>query len=166
MKLMCIPMLAFIVSAGCISPVVLADKAGYLSGVGYLLVNDPPREEVSKVKSVILKIDKAVEKLKPGDTLAMLYPDIAAEVGAEFIGVTKTLALSVTRLVLDGIDMFLLTSPDVADKKDLVVQVTQAFTRGARTAFDQFAVDAAMRVKLASVRSASVKAYSTARNNN
>ena len=163
MRLLCIPLLALIVSAGCmISPEILANQAGYLSGVGYLVVNDPPREEVQKVKSVVLKIDQAVEKLKPGEPLATLYPEIAAEIDAKFTGVTRTLAHSIASLALDGIDVFLLANVDVRDNKDLVIRVARSFTRGATRAFDQFAFDASMKTRLKAVSAATVKARKSA----
>lgn len=166
MRLLCLPLLALIVSVGCVSPMILANSAGYMSGVGYLVVNDPPQEEVAKVKDVLLKVDTAVDKLKPDEMLSVLYPDIAAEINAEFSGVTKTLALSITRMVLDGIDTFFLSNPDAVDERDLAILVTRAYTRGARNAFDQFATDAAMKAKLATVKSASAEASATPRNNN
>ena len=147
------------VLTGCLTPAVIANTAGFLSGTGYLAVNNPPAEEVKAVKKVLGKVDKYVVQLKPKDTFASLYKPISIEIGSELSGTTKILALSVTRAVLDGLDNLFAAHSKWAEKKDLTVSLTRAFSSGVNRAFDMFAGSKEVRANMARLRTASAKAY-------
>ena len=147
------------VLTGCLTPAVISNTAGFLSGTGYLAVNNPPAKEVEAVKKVLSKVNKYVGQLKPKDTFANLYKPIAVEIGGELSGTTKILALSVTRAVLDGLDVLFAAHPKWAEDKNLVVSLTNEFSTGVNRAFDMFANDKGVRANMARLRSASAKAY-------
>ncbi len=154
--------LVLLLAPGCISPQFVANKAGFLSGVGYLTVNAPPAEEVKAVRKVIDKVNKYVGTLEPKDTFAKLYKPIADEIGNELSGTMKVLAISVIRTVLDGLDTFFVSHPKWAENKTLTVNLTKEFVAGVNQAFDTFATSEEMRANMARLKSASAKAYRAA----
>ncbi len=152
-----------LVASGCVSPAFIANKAGFLSGAGYLAVNNPPVNEVKAVKKVLDKVNKYVGWLEPKDTFAKLYKPISDEISGELSGATKILALSVTRTSLDSLDILFAAHPKWAEKKGLIVSLTTEFVKGVNSSFDMFAVNAAVRANIVRLRTASAKAYRAAR---
>ncbi len=152
-----------LVASGCITPEFVANKAGFLSGTGYLAVNNPPVDEVKAVRKVLDKVNKYVDRLGPKDTFAELYKPISDEISGELSGTTKVLALSITRTALDGLDIFFAGHPKWAEKKELVVALTTEFVKGVNSSFDMFATNEGVRANMARLRSASAKAYRAAR---
>ena len=151
--------LLLFVGPGCITPQFIANKAGFLSGTGYLAVNAPPAEEVKTVQKVLTLVTKYVDQLEPKDTFAKLYAPIKTEIEKELSGTLKNLALSVTRTVLDGLDTLFLSHPAWADEKELVVDLTRQFVAGVNQAFQTFGSSEEVRASMARLRTASVKAY-------
>ncbi len=163
MRYAAIAVLLMLPAVGCIPPAVIANQAGFLSGTGYLAVNNPPVKEVESVKSVLGKINKYVVQLEPKDTFAKLYKPISAEISGELDGVQRILALSVTRTALDGLDILFAANPDWAERKDLVVSLTREFVGGVNRAFTLFAADdGVLRNTFIRTKAASTAAYEDA----
>lgn len=151
--------LSAVISAGCISPVILADQAGFVAGTGYLVVNTPPADEIQDVKKVVEKIATYTVSLDKENTFASLYGAISLEITQEFQGSKRILALGIARTVLDGLDVLFAANPKWTEKKDLIADVTKAFVKGAVRAFDLFATDEGMRANVLRIKTASSRAY-------
>lgn len=142
-------------SVGCITPQFIADQAGYLSGTGYLVANDPPVDEVKAVRSVVDKVTAYTGTLDQESTFTSLYGPLSKEVAEELEGKTRVLALNLTRTLLDGLDQLFIANPEWAEKRDLVVDLAASFLKGAGRAFDRYASDPNMKAGIARVKAAS-----------
>jgi hypothetical protein len=114
----------------------VSQQVGFAASVGWIALDNPDREGIDAVVSILDVINESAGEVKQGSTYSeVIYPKLEVIIKERVDAQYRPLAMAGSIQILRAIDLLFANNPEWKENQDLAIGVVESFVRGTKAGF-------------------------------